>query len=95
MYICRVTITSKTIYHDGRDWIIEKRGEDYWSFPLDSEDWAQGLPPALTLEDATLMFSVVPGPSWQKCQGVYLSVFILVLSEKERAVAHAPKNLPG
>jgi hypothetical protein len=31
------------IYHDGRDWIIEQRGEDYWSFPVDGEEWMQGL----------------------------------------------------
>jgi hypothetical protein len=49
-------VQSKTIYHDGRDWIIEKRGEDYWSFPLDGDEWTQGLPPALTIEDVTLMF---------------------------------------
>jgi hypothetical protein len=39
------------IYHDGRDWIIEQRGEDYWSFPLDAEEWTQGLPQDLTVED--------------------------------------------
>ena len=39
------------VYHDGRDWIIERRGQDYWSFPLDGEGWMQGLPPGLTVED--------------------------------------------
>jgi hypothetical protein len=32
--------------------------------------------------------------TWQKYRGVYVSFFILVLSEKERAVAHTPENLP-
>ena len=47
---------TKTVYHDGRDWIIEKRGDDYVSFPLDGEEWIPGLPPALTVEDMTLIF---------------------------------------
>ena len=51
MFLCRVTIPSKTMYHDGRDWIIEKRGEDYWSFPLDGEEWTQGLPQGLTVKE--------------------------------------------
>jgi hypothetical protein len=32
------------------------RAEDYWSFPLDGEEWTQGFPPALTVEDVTLLF---------------------------------------
>jgi hypothetical protein len=56
MVICSGGIQSKTIYHDGRDWIIEKREEDYWSFPLDGEEWIPGLPPALTIEDMTPIF---------------------------------------
>jgi hypothetical protein len=53
---CRVGLTSRIIYHDGRDWIIEKRGEDYCSFLLDGEEWIQGLPQTLTVEDVTIMF---------------------------------------
>jgi hypothetical protein len=49
MCICSGGIKSKTIYHEGRDWIIEKRGEDYWSFPLDGDEWTQGFP--LSLDD--------------------------------------------
>ncbi len=56
MVLCRSEIYSKTIYHDGRDWIIEKWGERYWSFPLDGQEWIQGLPPGLTVEDVSLMF---------------------------------------
>jgi hypothetical protein len=54
--MCRVGITSRIIYHDGRDWIIEKREDDYWSFPFDGEEWTPGFPPALSAEDATMMF---------------------------------------
>ena len=57
MVICNGGIQSKTIYHDGRDWIVEKRGEDYWSFPLDGEEWVYGFPSALTIEDVIMMFS--------------------------------------
>jgi hypothetical protein len=56
MSLCSVSVTSRLIYHDGRDWIIEQRGEDYWSFPLDGEEWIHGFPPALTDEDLTLIF---------------------------------------
>jgi hypothetical protein len=56
MCMCGGGTKTTMIYHDGRDWIIEQRGEDYWSFPLDGEDWTQGFPPALTVEDVVLMF---------------------------------------
>ena len=56
MVFCRSQIYSKTIYHDGRDWVIEKWGEGYWSFRLDGEEWTQGLPPGLAIEDVSLMF---------------------------------------
>jgi hypothetical protein len=56
MWLCSVEVKSRTIYHDGKDWIIEKRGEDYWSFPLDGDEWTQGFPPGLTVEDLTYMF---------------------------------------
>jgi hypothetical protein len=51
-----VDVISRMIYHDGRDWIIEKHGEDYWSFRLDGEEWTPGFPPALSAEDGTMMF---------------------------------------
>jgi hypothetical protein len=56
MSLCSVSIMARLIYHDGRDWIIEKRGEDHWSFPVDGEEWTPGFPPALSAEDATIMF---------------------------------------
>jgi hypothetical protein len=56
MCLCSGGIKSKAIYHDGRDWIIEKRGDDYWSFPLDGDEWVLGFPPALTVDDVTLLF---------------------------------------
>jgi hypothetical protein len=56
MSICEVRVTSRIIYHDGRDWIIEQRGNEYWSFPVDGEFWMQGLPPALSVEDVALIF---------------------------------------
>jgi hypothetical protein len=56
MCICSGGIKTRIIYHDGRDWIIEKRGEDYWSFPLDGEEWIRGFTSALTVEDVTMMF---------------------------------------
>ena len=37
-------------------WVIEQRGEDYWSFPLDGDEWTQGLHPAFTIEDVTMIF---------------------------------------
>jgi hypothetical protein len=27
---------------------VEKRGDEYWSLPLDGEEWTQGFPPSLT-----------------------------------------------
>jgi hypothetical protein len=56
MSLCSVSVTSRLIYHDGRDWIIEQRGEDHWSFPVDGEDWKPGFPPGLTVDDVALMF---------------------------------------
>jgi hypothetical protein len=38
--------------------MVFRIGEDYRSFELDGEAWAQGLPPALTVEDVTLRFEV-------------------------------------
>ena len=56
MMLCRSEIYVKTVYQDRCDWIIEKWGERYWSFRLDGEEWTQGLPPGLTVEDVSLMF---------------------------------------
>jgi hypothetical protein len=56
MCTCGVRTKTKTIYHDGRDWIIEKRGDEYWSFSVDEEEWIQGLPAGITIEDAALLF---------------------------------------
>lgn len=56
MGICPVGITSRIIYYVGRDWIIEKRGEDHWSFPIDADEWQPGFPTGLTVEDVALMF---------------------------------------
>jgi hypothetical protein len=56
MGICRVGIALRLIYHDGRDWIIERRGEDYWSFPLDGDEWQPGFPAGLTEQDVGWMF---------------------------------------
>ena len=39
------------VYHEGRDWLIEKRGPAYWSFPLDAESWHHGPPSGMELED--------------------------------------------
>lgn len=50
-------LPSKTIYHDGQDWIIQQGQEGYWYCRLDSETWRPGLPLGLTLEDAALLFS--------------------------------------
>lgn len=50
-------LTSKTIYHDGKDWLIAKWGEFYWSYPFDGEEWEQGLPAGLTNED---VLSILP-----------------------------------
>jgi hypothetical protein len=62
MCLCSGGIKSRTIYHDGRDWIIEQRGEDYWSFPPDGSEWMQGLPPDLSFEDVIIIFdSAVSG----------------------------------
>lgn len=44
-------IRTHMIYHDGRDWMVELRGEQYWSLALDEEDWQHGLPSGLTPED--------------------------------------------
>ena len=44
-------IRMKIMYHDGRDWIVELRGEEYWSLALDEEEWQQGLPSGMMNED--------------------------------------------
>ena len=54
--MCRAGIWTKLIYHDGRDWIVELRGEEYWSFALDEENWQQGVPSGMTSEDMRGMF---------------------------------------
>jgi hypothetical protein len=51
MCFCRPGIRTKIIYHDGRDWIVERRGEEYWSFALDEEQWQRGLPSGMTSDD--------------------------------------------
>jgi hypothetical protein len=56
MCMCGGGTQTTMIYHDGRDWIIEQRGEDYWSFRLDAEEWTQGLPQDLTVEDIETKF---------------------------------------
>lgn len=42
------------IYHDRRDWAIEKREDGYWYLPLDGNEWQKGLPPDMTLADLDL-----------------------------------------
>lgn len=49
------------IYHDGRDWIIERRGEEYWSFALEEEQWQRGLPAGMTNEDICMVFPELSG----------------------------------
>ena len=52
MCICRVeNKLNTTVYHDGRDWLIEKRGPAYWSFPFDGEAWQHGPPSGMDQED--------------------------------------------
>jgi len=45
------------IYHDGRDWAIEKREDRYWFLPLDANEWRVGLPPGITVDDLDMLFA--------------------------------------
>ncbi len=57
-------MSARTIYHDGRDWVIEQRGDDYWCWPLDSDEWQKGMPSGMTQEDLNLLFTGGnPGPT--------------------------------
>jgi hypothetical protein len=57
MGMCDPGIRTKLIYHDGQDWIVDLRGDEYWSSPLDEEHWQQGLPLGMTSEDLRGVFS--------------------------------------
>jgi hypothetical protein len=46
----------KTIWHDGKDWIIRRDGEAYSYCEMDSEEWRSGVPPGMTDHDAALLF---------------------------------------
>jgi hypothetical protein len=50
-------VTAKTVYHDGRDWVIEKREGRYWCVPLDADEWQEGLPSGMTVEDLNMLFT--------------------------------------
>jgi len=51
-------VREKTVYHDGRDWAIEKHEGGYWCLPLDTDEWQEGLPPGMTVDDLNLLFAV-------------------------------------
>jgi hypothetical protein len=51
MCFCRPGITTKIIYHDGRDWLVEQRGDECWSLALDEERWQRGFPSGMTNDD--------------------------------------------
>ncbi len=42
------------VYHDRRDWAIEKREDGYWCLPLDGNEWQKGLPAEMTVADLDL-----------------------------------------
>ena len=50
-------MTARIVYHDGRDRAIEKREDGYWCFPLDADDWQEGLPPEMTIDDLNMLFT--------------------------------------
>jgi hypothetical protein len=56
MCFCGGGIRTKIIYHDGRDWVVEGRGDEYWSFALDDERWQRGFPGGMTSEDIRMVF---------------------------------------
>jgi hypothetical protein len=54
--MCDPGIRTKLVYHDGQDWIVDLRGDEYWSSPLGEEHWQQGLPLGMTSEDMRGVF---------------------------------------
>lgn len=50
-------VREKMVYHDGRDWAIEKYDGDYWCLPLDTDEWQKGLPPGMTVDDLNMLFA--------------------------------------
>jgi hypothetical protein len=47
-------VTALIVFHDGRDWAIEKREGGYWCLPLNVDEWQKGLPAGMTVADLDL-----------------------------------------
>jgi hypothetical protein len=54
--MCGVGIRVKIMYHDGRDWIVELRGQEYWALALDEDQRRRGLPSGMVNEDMRGVF---------------------------------------
>ena len=48
-------LLARMVWHEGKDWIIRRDGEEYSFRELDSEGWSLGVPLGMTLDDAALL----------------------------------------
>jgi hypothetical protein len=46
----------RTVWHEGKDWMIRRDGEESSFREIDSDGWSIGLPLGMTLDDAALLF---------------------------------------
>ena len=54
-------MTTQIVYHDGRDWAIEKREGRYWCVPLNADQWQEGPPLGMTVQDLDMLFTEYGG----------------------------------
>jgi hypothetical protein len=59
-------LLERMVWHEGKDWMIRRDGEEYSFREIDSDAWNCGVPIGMTIDDAALLFSgAVPVPASQ------------------------------